>query len=107
MQALQHNILNKLYVYTQGSFFLLCDIRQIRLPDEYAAQCESEGITRDWAFCRWLTREVGVAAIPCSAFYTPERRHLASSLIRLCFCKEDPTLEEAGRRLLKLLQYRV
>jgi methionine aminotransferase len=48
------------------------------------------------AFCRWLTTEVGVAAIPLSAFYADGRdQHIA----RLCFAKRDETLRAALQRL--------
>jgi len=47
-------------------------------------------------FCRWLTREVGVAAIPLSAFYDGgfEQR-----IVRFCFAKKDETLDAALQRL--------
>jgi methionine aminotransferase len=51
----------------------------------------------DLAFCEWLVREGGVAAIPISAFYEtapPEQR-----LVRFCFAKSDATLEQAAQRL--------
>lgn len=50
-------------------------------------------------FCEWLTREVGVAAIPLSAFYGDARNQ---GIVRLCFAKRDETLEEALRRLERL-----
>jgi methionine transaminase len=51
------------------------------------------------AFCRWLTSEIGVAAIPLSAFYADGRdQHIA----RLCFAKRDETLRTALQRLAKL-----
>lgn len=53
----------------------------------------------DVAFCRHLTTEVGVAAIPPSTFYCAEHRHLAARLVRFCFCKEDATLDAAAARL--------
>jgi aspartate/methionine/tyrosine aminotransferase len=46
-----------------------------------------------------LTTEVGVAAIPPSAFYSAEHRHLARHHARFCFCKSDETLELAAKRL--------
>jgi methionine aminotransferase len=50
----------------------------------------------DLAFCEWLTREKGVAAIPVSAFYeTPP----AMRLVRFCFAKTDATLVAAAERL--------
>lgn len=48
------------------------------------------------AFCEWLTREVGVAAIPLSAFY-PDGRD--QQIARLCFAKRDETLQMALERL--------
>ncbi len=53
----------------------------------------------DLAFCEWLATEVGVAAIPMSAFYetAPDMR-----VIRFCFAKKDATLDEALRRLERL-----
>jgi methionine aminotransferase len=48
------------------------------------------------AFCEWLTREVGVAAIPLSAFYADGRDQ---QIARLCFAKRDETLARALERL--------
>lgn len=48
------------------------------------------------AFCRWLTTEVGVAAIPLSAFYPGG---FEQKLARFCFAKKDETLELALDRL--------
>lgn len=47
----------------------------------------------------WMTREVGVAAIPVSAFYKDGRDQ---QLLRFCFAKKDETLEKAGAILRKL-----
>jgi methionine aminotransferase len=51
------------------------------------------------AFCRWLTAEVGVAAIPLSAFYAGE---VEQRIVRLCFAKRDETLRAALERLAQL-----
>ena len=50
-------------------------------------------------FCEWLTREVGVAAIPIAAFYDDGREQ---RLARLCFAKRDDTLARALERLARL-----
>ena len=50
-------------------------------------------------FCKWLVREVGVAAIPLSAFYGDG---FNQGVVRFCFAKKDETLHEAIRRLKKL-----
>ncbi|MFZ5551031.1 MAG: pyridoxal phosphate-dependent aminotransferase [Pseudomonadota bacterium] len=69
-----------------GSYFQVVDYSRISdLPDQ--------------RFCEWLTTEVGVAAIPLSAFYAePPTRPLA----RFCFAKTEATLDEALRRLARL-----
>ena len=51
------------------------------------------------AFCRWLTSDVGVAAIPLSAFYADGRDQ---QIARLCFAKRDETLRLALDRLAKI-----
>ena len=50
-------------------------------------------------FCQWLTREVGVAAIPLSAFY---EGGFEQGIARLCFAKKDETLRSALERLARL-----
>ncbi|MBL8404941.1 MAG: pyridoxal phosphate-dependent aminotransferase [Dechloromonas sp.] len=54
----------------------------------------------DRAFAEWLTREVGVAVIPVSAFYADGRD---DKVVRFCFAKRDDTLEAAAERLCKAL----
>ena len=54
----------------------------------------------DLAFCRWLTSEKGVAAIPLSPFY--ETPPAGQRLARLCFAKNEATLDAAIERLQKL-----
>ena len=70
----------------EGTYFQTVDYRALSdLPEA--------------AFCEWLTTEVGVAAIPISAFYgAPTEQGLA----RLCFAKRDETLDLALQRLARL-----
>jgi aspartate/methionine/tyrosine aminotransferase len=70
-----------------GSFFLLVD-------------AAGRGFEDDVSFCMYLLREIGVAAIPPSAFYADPAT--APILARFCFAKEPETLEAAGRRLARL-----
>ena len=51
------------------------------------------------AFCRRLTTEVGVAAIPLSAFY---QGGFEQRIVRFCYAKKDETLQLALDRLAKL-----
>ena len=50
-------------------------------------------------FCKWLTSEIGVAAIPLSAFYGDG---FDQRVVRFCFAKKDETLNAALERLAKL-----
>ena len=50
-------------------------------------------------FCKWLTTEIGVAAIPLSAFYGSG---FDQRVVRFCFAKKDETLNAALDRLAKL-----
>jgi len=65
-------------------------------------QCVDYSAVSDKAeadFCRWLTTEIGVAAIPLSAFYADGfEQHIA----RFCFGKKDETLALAIERLAAL-----
>ncbi len=68
----------------EGAYYVLCDISRFGFGD-------------DTAFARWLVREVGVAGVPGSSFYS--RPELGKHLIRFTFCKTEPLLREAGERL--------
>ena len=63
---------------------MLCDISPFGFQD-------------DVAFANWLVREVGVAGVPGSSFFS--RRELGRQIIRFTFCKTEDVLDEAGARL--------
>lgn len=50
----------------------------------------------DFEFCQWLTRKVGVAAIPVSSFYGNKRD---DRVLRFCFAKTEEVLAQAGEKL--------
>jgi len=50
-------------------------------------------------FAQWLTSEIGVAAIPVSAFYHESHE---SGVVRFCFAKKDETLSVALERLARI-----
>ncbi|MEI6760985.1 MAG: pyridoxal phosphate-dependent aminotransferase [Betaproteobacteria bacterium] len=70
----------------QGTYFQCVDISEV------SDLSEAE-------FCQWLTREVGVAAIPLSAFYGES---FDQRVVRFCFAKKDETLNAALERLSRL-----
>jgi methionine transaminase len=71
---------------SEGTYFQCVDISQV-------------SDLREFEFCQWLTREIGVAAIPLSAFYG---NGFDQRMVRFCFAKKDETLRSALDRLAKL-----
>lgn len=92
-----------------GSYFFIVETSKIHvdLPKKPSEEHNDSSIIepRDYAMCRWLTTEMGVTAIPPSAFYSQENKHLAENHIRICFCKTDDTLNQAKERLQHLKKY--
>jgi aminotransferase len=58
------------------------------------------GFNDDVEFTKHLIREVGVACVPGSSFYSVPS--LGQQQVRFCFCKKDETLHAAADRLSKL-----
>jgi aspartate/methionine/tyrosine aminotransferase len=70
-----------------GAYYIMTDISAFGFAD-------------DVEFTKHLIREVGVACVPGSSFYSvPER---GRQQVRFCFCKKDETLQLAAERLEKL-----
>ncbi len=67
-----------------GTYYVCADFRPLGFED-------------DVAFCRYLIEDVGVAAIPPSAFY--ENTRYGKTYARFAFCKKEETLREAVSRL--------
>ncbi|WP_066265917.1 pyridoxal phosphate-dependent aminotransferase [Hydrogenophaga palleronii] len=74
----------------EGTYFQCVDISQLAVPERELPEAE---------FCQWLTKEIGVAAIPLSAFYG---NGFDQRVVRFCFAKKDDTLREALQRLARL-----
>ena len=71
---------------SEGTYFQCVDISAVTDLDEAS-------------FCKWLTTEIGVAAIPMSAFYGDG---FDQRVVRFCFAKKDETLHAALERLASL-----
>ncbi len=82
--GLKHNV-------PQGTYFVLMDI------SDFLALPQFRGWT-DLAFCEWMIREIGVAAVPGSSFF----KEPVNNLIRFHFARQKPAMDEALRRLEKL-----
>ncbi len=75
---------------SEGSYFQCVDKSALSVPEKDLGEAE---------FCQWLTAEIGVAAIPLSAFYGDG---FDQNVIRFCFAKKDDTLRSALERLARL-----
>jgi methionine aminotransferase len=75
---------------SQGTYFQCASIEDLKVPEKNLSEAD---------FCIWLTKEIGVAAIPLSAFYT---NAFDQKVIRFCFAKKESTLLSAIDRLSKL-----
>lgn len=82
-----------------GGYFILADTSKI--PDSN----EPNEKRRDFRICRKLTSEIGVTAIPPSAFYSEAdqegRSKTAGNLARFAFCKNDEQLAATKEKLSK------
>ncbi|QWD63295.1 pyridoxal phosphate-dependent aminotransferase [Polynucleobacter sp. MWH-UH2A] len=70
-----------------GTYFQCVDYTALGIPEAKLNEAD---------FCKWLTTEVGVAAIPVSAFYEEPTE---SGVIRFCFAKQEQTLSLALEHL--------
>ena len=70
-----------------GAYYIMTDITGFGFKD-------------DVEFTRHLIRDIGVACVPGSSFYS--RPELGAQQVRFCFCKRDETLIAAAERLRRL-----
>jgi len=73
------------YTRPQGAYYVMVD-------------CSDFKVTDDVAFCHWMAKEIGVAAVPGSSFFHEPVHHL----IRLHFARDEEILHAAGERLQRL-----
>lgn len=69
-----------------GTYFLTVDFRALGFDGD------------DMDFCRHITTQAGVAAVPISAFYG-DPKQAPNNFVRFCFCKEKNVLADAIDRL--------
>jgi len=75
---------------SEGSYFQCVRIDKLGVPEKDLSEAD---------FCKWLTTEIGVAAIPLSAFYADG---FDQRVVRFCYAKKDETLKLALGRLARL-----
>jgi len=71
----------------RGAYYIMTDISSFGFPD-------------DVSFAQHLVKDIGIASVPGSSFYSHPQ--LGAHQVRFAFCKTDATLDEAARRLLRV-----
>jgi len=84
---------------SDGTYFLMVDHTPVSRGIGIGG---GGGGVDDQAFCRWLTEKVGVASIPPTPFY--HNTEHGRPLVRFAYCKKPETIDEAIRRLRKLVR---
>jgi aminotransferase len=74
-------------VVPEGAYYIMADFSAISDED-------------DITFGLRMAREIGVACVPGSPFFS--RPELSRNIVRFAFCKKQETLEQARERLQKL-----
>ena len=72
---------------SEGTYFLTTDFRPLGFNGD------------DTKFCKHLTTEAGVAAVPFSPFYQAGAERGVTHFARFCFCKQNDLLDAAIERL--------
>ena len=73
----------------RGAYYVMTDISAF-------------GFANDVEFAAYLVKEIGIACVPGSSFYKHPKD--GSQQVRFAFCKKPETLDEAARRLEKLVR---
>uniref|UniRef100_A0A8D3DU26 Kynurenine--oxoglutarate transaminase 3 n=1 Tax=Scophthalmus maximus TaxID=52904 RepID=A0A8D3DU26_SCOMX len=76
-------------VIPEGGYFML-DLSHVT---------DDEGEAYDYKFVKWMIKEKKLAAIPVTAFVGDESKKQFEKYIRLCFIKQDSTLDAAEKIL--------
>ncbi|MED6241706.1 Kynurenine--oxoglutarate transaminase 3, partial [Ataeniobius toweri] len=82
-------------VIPEGGYFMLVDVTPLKQDLSHMGGDEAY----DYKFVKWMIKEKKLAAIPVTAFVGDESKEQFEKYIRLCFIKEDSTLEAAGKIL--------
>lgn len=93
------------YSDPEGGYFVLVNLAKVKLPGDYPFPPHVASRPRDFKLSWFLIKELGVAAIPPTEFFTEKNAHIVEDWLRFAVCKEDSVLEEAKNRLRGLKKY--
>jgi kynurenine aminotransferase len=93
------------YANPDGGYFVLVNMKRVKIPDDYQFPDNIVNRPRDFKLCWFLIQEIGVAAIPPTEFCTDENAYLVEDYLRFAVCKKDEVLDAAKERLRDLKSY--
>ncbi|TMW65773.1 hypothetical protein Poli38472_008415 [Pythium oligandrum] len=88
-------------IVPEGGYFVCCDVSELPFFQEFANRPIADDIPKteypDYQFAYKLCSDAKLAVIPTSPFFTKAEHQLTKGLVRLAFCKDDQTLDDAIR----------
>jgi len=93
------------YTNPDGGYFVLVNMGKVKLPEGYPLPPHVSSRPKDFHLSWFLIKELGIAAIPPTEFYTPQNEKEAENYLRFAVCKDDEVLEAAKERLRQLKKY--
>ncbi|XP_041647977.1 kynurenine--oxoglutarate transaminase 3-like [Cheilinus undulatus] len=82
-------------VIPEGGYFMLVDVTSLNQDLSHMDDDDAY----DYKFVKWMIKEKKLAAIPVTAFVGDESKKQFEKYIRLCFIKQDSTLDAAEKIL--------
>lgn len=93
------------YSEPDGGYFVLVNVRKVKIPDGYPIPDHVKDRPRDFKLAWFLIQEIGVAAIPPTDFYSEKNALVGEEWLRFAVCKENDVLIEAKEKLRGLKKY--
>ncbi|KAI6909437.1 hypothetical protein KC318_g3840 [Hortaea werneckii] len=94
------------YSDPEGGYFVLVNFAKVKLPEDYEFPPHVASRPRDFKLSWFFIKELGIAAIPPTEFFTDANAHIVEDWLRFAVCKDDEVLEKAKERLRGLKKYR-
>jgi kynurenine--oxoglutarate transaminase/cysteine-S-conjugate beta-lyase/glutamine--phenylpyruvate transaminase len=82
----------------EGGYFMIADWTPLESQVDLSSEKDK---FKDYRFTKWMIKNVGLGAIPPSAFFSQEHKYLGENFVRYCFFKKDENLQKTAEILKK------
>lgn len=86
-------------IIPDAGYFMFADWSKLESKVDLSSETDKY---KDYRFTKWMTKNIGLQAIPASAFYSDGYKALGEAYVRYCFAKKDENLMKAKELLKKL-----